>query len=195
MVWVMPVVMGMVTVFGALLAGRQFVPVMSVAAGGSRGGSRGSRGAEKPFKLEYRRLAPELIARNVRQTQYRGSWLNRQLITAVLHLTVDFSAAQLTTWRSPGRQHLFASCGDNGSIEAQHVYSFLGEAESFVGLLYSDSNFRGVASYKHFEVSPGEPPHPGDPAKTQRETMTPTRSLNRACYNRVGCRFISAGPL
>lgn len=48
MVWVMPVMMGVVSVFGALLAGRQLVPVVSGAAGGGvvRGGSRGSRGAE-----------------------------------------------------------------------------------------------------------------------------------------------------
>lgn len=40
----MPVV-GMVTVIGAL-AGRRFVPVVSVAAGGGVGGSRGGRGGE-----------------------------------------------------------------------------------------------------------------------------------------------------
>lgn len=45
-VWVMPVVMWVVTVFRALLAGRQFVPVVSGAAGGGGGGSRGSRGGE-----------------------------------------------------------------------------------------------------------------------------------------------------
>lgn len=46
MVWVMPMVMWVVTVFGALFAGRQFVPMVSGAAGSGGGGSRGSRGGE-----------------------------------------------------------------------------------------------------------------------------------------------------
>lgn len=118
---------------------------------------------------------------------------------AVLHLTVDFSAGTAddfsaapvvnTCWPAAAFDKAFDRSTTrlqfsrrSGAFCTTHA-----RPSSLLRFRLSRSGFlRALLSFAwRARHTPAIPP------QTRRETMAPTRLLNRICYNRVGCRFIS----